>query len=289
MSRRSTRRIQPSQSASPDRSSPVGSLLGSPTLGVSRLVLAEDALQGGSVMRIPRLRDSVGERAASSINPAQPDDDTEGSAKGPRPMPKRKRSKSENQSNQERHSPRRRPPAWVGALQGGEEDAALRADGEMDELEMLREQQEMQSLEIGMMMKFQERRDEEETARSQEQLELIREEQARASEQVDVIYKVQDVLNPRGARGAQPLPAAAVSPVTISAHEEEGEEEQEETTHSSGSSRRKKDPRVEQASAQARRGGAAARGWAGVEPSSRGVNRLFKSNAVMDEFQPSKK
>jgi hypothetical protein len=167
-------RIQPSPSASPDRSSPVGSLLGSPTLGVSRLVLAEDGLQGGSVMRIPRPRDSVGERAASSISPAQPDDDTEGSAKGPRPMPKRKRSKSENQSNQERHSPRRRPPAWVGASRGGEEDAALRADGEMDDLEMLREQQEMQSLEIGMMMKFQERRDEEETARSLEQLELIR-------------------------------------------------------------------------------------------------------------------
>jgi hypothetical protein len=106
------------------------------------------------------------------------------------------------------------------------------------------------------------------------------------------MYKVQDVLSSRGARGAQPLQAAEVSPVKISAHEEEGGGEQEETTHSSGSSRMKKDSRVEQTSAQTRRGGAADRGWVtgvGVKPPSRGVNRLFKSNAVMDEFEPSKK
>jgi len=128
-----------------------------------------------------------------------------------------------------------------------------------------------------------------------------------ASEQVDVICKVQDVLNPRGARGAQALPAAA-SLVKISAHEEEeegeeeGEGEEKKTTrpmtrkntaatHSVGSSRRKEDTRIEQGSAQTRGDSAAARGWVAAKPPSRGVNRLFKSNAVMDEFhpQPSKK
>ena len=172
MYERSTRRVHTSPPTSPVRTSPAGSLLGFPTLGVSRLVLAEDASQGGSGRRMPRLRDSVGERATSSISPLQPDDDAEGLAKGPGPMPKRKRSKNDSQSNQERHSPRRRPPAWVGASQGCEEDAD--GDGDADELQMLREQQEMQSLEIGMMLEFQERRDEEEMARSQEQLRLIR-------------------------------------------------------------------------------------------------------------------
>jgi len=126
-----------------------------------------------------------------------------------------------------------------------------------------------------------------------------------ASEQVDVICKVQYGLNPRGARSVQALPAAA-SPVKTSAHdeeegEEEGEGEEKKTTrplsrkntakHSFGSSRRKEDTRIEQGSAQTRGDSAAARGWVAAKPPSRGVNRLFKSNAVMDEFhpQPSKK
>lgn len=272
----------------------------SPTILVSNLKIESDGREGGRRLRplsggastapLPGPQKSRGTHASSSL-PVEDDGANDGSrhlaAHAP---PKRKRSIAGGEvpaRGECAGSPTRVPRT---AMHGGGGIPDLREDADNDgQLEMLREQQEMQNQEISILLSFSRSRAAEEARMAEEQLTMIGEEQRMASEQAAVLVMVNKarlVLAPSRDLPCRPQQHAhaAATPPTGSSEDGSAHMSQDQTNSnkplSSMTACQRSGPTADRGQ------GASARGGSDGAPLVRMgamARALFRSNAVVDE------